>query len=315
VRSRLRRRATLLVSASAVAALLLQSAATAAPQAVLPVAKVRLPAGAEALSPYLPQVSCDPVAKPGVVSFRELMLATYRTGRDGGITGITVACSVGGLSEHKEGRAWDWMLNVHDAYQRHVADTVLAWLLAPGPHAEPAWNARRFGIMYIIWDAHIWGAYRSEDGWRPVVGVSAHTDHIHFSFSWAGALRRTSWWTGKVAPVDYGPCAPAAGLPAPAYSDPNPHPCVATGSPAPPPAPPYARPGDIGARVLAVQHRLGATAVRLLRAGDDGCGQHLPGPGPAAQDRRGGRGHGVPAAPGAGTGGGGQAGRGVRQAG
>src|SRR5207248_6920103 len=107
---------------------------------------------------------------------------------------------------------------------RSVATAALQWLLAAGPHGERAWNARRLGIMYVIWNGRIWGAYRAADGWRPYVGESEHTDHIHFSFSWAGAEKHTSWWTGHVAAVDYGPCRTTTGTPAPRYRPRNPRP-------------------------------------------------------------------------------------------
>jgi hypothetical protein len=45
-------------------------------------------------------------------------------------------------------------------------------------------------------------AYRAADGWRPYVGANPHTDHAHFSFSWAGARKQTSYWDGS--PVTYG---------------------------------------------------------------------------------------------------------------
>jgi Putative peptidoglycan binding domain len=221
-----------------------------------PVAHVRLPAAAEQLQPYVAQDSCDPTAKPGVVAFRAMMLATYGRGRDGG---IVQSCSVPGVSEHKEGRAWDWMLDYANPKDRAVAEAALAWLLRPGPHGEPAWNARRLGIMYIIWDRHIWGAYRQAEGWRPYVGVSAHTDHIHFSFGWNGAWKRTSWWTGRVAPVDYGPCAVVAGMAAPAYYGVNPVPCRDPSMAGPPPTV-FAGPHWTGARVLEVQRVLGVPA-------------------------------------------------------
>ena len=41
------------------------------------------------------------------------MLATYHRGSDGG---IVRACAIGAPSEHKEGRAWDWMLDVRDPH-------------------------------------------------------------------------------------------------------------------------------------------------------------------------------------------------------
>jgi peptidoglycan hydrolase-like protein with peptidoglycan-binding domain len=57
------------------------------------------------------------------------------------------------------------------------------------------------------------------DGWRPYSGESDHTDHVHFSFSWDGAMKRTSWWDGTpVTVADQGPCRPYAGQPAPIYT-------------------------------------------------------------------------------------------------
>ena len=250
---RLARTAGLLAGAGLVAVMVAPLGADAAALRT-PVAHVRLPAAAEDLQPYVAQDSCDPTAKPGVVAFRALMLTTYRRGRDGG---IVQSCTVPGLSEHKEGRAWDWMLDSRDPRDRAVATSALTWLLAAGPHGEPAWNARRLGIMYMIWDRRIWGAYRQSEGWRPYVGVSAHTDHIHFSFGWNGAMKRTSWWTGRVAALDYGPCAMGPGMAAAPY-----HGFSATPCPAYPPVAPvsvYAGPWWTGARVLAIQRTLGIT--------------------------------------------------------
>jgi hypothetical protein len=88
--------------------------------------------------------------------------------------------------------------------------------------------------MYIIWNKRIWSSYRQAEGWRPYTGYDPHTSHMHISFSWAGAMKRTSWWTGVVAPVEYGPCILVAGEYAPPYGeDVNLKPC-------PPPAEPAA---------------------------------------------------------------------------
>jgi peptidoglycan hydrolase-like protein with peptidoglycan-binding domain len=243
---RIARVSGVLAVVGAVAALSLPFGASAAgPKA--PVAKVRLPATAEAPEPYVPQDSCDPTTKPGVAAFRTLMLTTYRRGSDGG---VVRACGLGGTSEHKEGRAWDWMLDSKNHSDAVVATAALNWLIGAGPHGQLGWNARRLGIMYIIWDGRIWGAYRADEGWRPYVGTSEHTDHIHFSFGWNGAEKRTSWWTGKVAPTDYGPCPTVAGQVAAPYHGFNPTPC---GSPVPAPVVVFAKTGDTGPRVVAVQ--------------------------------------------------------------
>ncbi len=56
---------------------------------------------------YVGQTKCDPVAKPGVIAFKNLVLATYPCTTS---SGIERSCSVGGTSEHKEGRARESLL-------------------------------------------------------------------------------------------------------------------------------------------------------------------------------------------------------------
>ena len=190
------------------------------PQPAKPLSKIL-----DIASSYEPQDSCDPVAKPGVVAFENLILSTYKVGfSDGAVRD----CGIGATSEHKEGRAWDWAIPATTT-DRATAQHVVDWL-----SANNGVMARRFGIMYIIWDRHIWGVYRPQDGWRPYSGESAHTDHVHFSFSWDGAEKRTSWWTGVPVTVpDQGPCQPYAGQPAPIYTGRNTQACTT------PPAAPH----------------------------------------------------------------------------
>ena len=144
-----------------------------------------------------PQSTCDPVAKPGVVDLRDVLNQAYGTHP----SSITRACSASGTSEHKEGRALDYMLDVNNATERAVAGDILAWLFATDQFGANHAIARRLGIMYLIWNREIWSAARHAEGWRPYTGENPHTDHIHFSFSWAGALRQTSWWTGRLPGV------------------------------------------------------------------------------------------------------------------
>lgn len=152
----------------------------------------------EALSPYQGQTACDPIARPGVVRFRDLVLAAYPGTGD---SGIVRACSTGGTSEHKEGRAWDWRVSTSNpTHVAQVAD-LMEWLLAPDESGNVAAMARRTGVMYVIWDSRIWKSYQASRGWQPYAGASPHTDHVHLSFSWAGALGETSFWSGRVAPV------------------------------------------------------------------------------------------------------------------
>ncbi|WP_238324014.1 FG-GAP repeat domain-containing protein, partial [Salinispora pacifica] len=143
-----------------------------------------------------PQDTCDPSMKPGTVALRSILNEAY-----GVHTGyIGRACDVGGTSEHKEGRALDYMLNVNNSADNAAADSILNWMLATDQHGNKHANARRLGIMYIIWDRHIWSASRADEGWRSYSGPSPHTDHIHFSQSWAGATKQTTWWTANPEP-------------------------------------------------------------------------------------------------------------------
>ncbi len=149
---------------------------------------------------YDPQVTCSPTPKPGTVYFRDLVLHAFSETSD---SGISRGCDIGGTSEHKEGRAWDW--HVSSFSQNATAKQALNWLLATDKYGNRNARARRLGIMYIIYNKRIWGAYRAQDGWLPYAcsGVTGcHQDHVHFSFSWAGAREQTSWWTGKPSPID-----------------------------------------------------------------------------------------------------------------
>ena len=165
-------------------------------------APVTLPAKLDPTPAYQPQVSCSPIDLVGPRKLRDLVLATYKIGGKGN---ISRNCTEG-ISEHSEGRAWDWMVYTNVAKDKAAAADFLAWVTAN--HGA---NAKRLGIMYMIYNQKIWGVYRESDGWRPSRG---HVDHIHISFSWNGARANTSFWKGKIQPVDYGPCARFAGQPA-----------------------------------------------------------------------------------------------------
>ncbi|HEY8654652.1 MAG TPA: peptidoglycan-binding protein [Dermatophilaceae bacterium] len=177
---------------------------------VVPVAPTKaLPVALDMRTPYEAQLSCDPRDKPGVTAFAALMKANYKTGT----TGISRSCTAA-ISEHYDGRALDWMLSANDPQQKAVADSVVVWL-----SADNGAMARRFGISYIIWNTKMWREYAPERGWAAYTGSVPHTDHIHFSFSWDGAMARTSWWTGvATTTVDLGPCRVYAGQYAPLYT-------------------------------------------------------------------------------------------------
>ncbi len=197
-----------------------------------PAVPAGLPAGIEALAGYVKQSSCDPVAKPGVVAFGRLLVSTY----PGSGYGITRGCGLDGIaSEHYEGRALDWMVSVHDPAGVARVNALVGWLFARDSAGHPFAMARRLGIMYVIWNGRIWGSYATSSGWRPYStcaahpqtswDTSCHRDHVHFSFSWAGAMGSTSFWSGRVAAADYGPCRPADLNWAAPYTRPTRNPC------------------------------------------------------------------------------------------
>jgi len=170
-----------------------------------PLTKV-LPAAVDVRTPYEGQVSCDPRPKPGLTAFAALMKARYKTG----VVGTYRPC-LGDVSEHYESRAMDWMLSASNPGQKAIATSVITWLSANGGVV-----ARRFGISYIIFNKKVWKEYRSAPGWTTYTGADPHTSHVHISFSWDGAMKRTSWWTGKATKVvDLGPCRVYAGQFAP----------------------------------------------------------------------------------------------------
>jgi peptidoglycan hydrolase-like protein with peptidoglycan-binding domain len=154
------------------------------------------------------------------------------------------------------------MNSIRSAQQAAQATALIGWLLATDTDGNEYANARRLGVMYIIWDNKIWGAYRPADGWRPYSSCASHPekswdttchrDHMHLSLSWAGAMGRTSFWTGTVAAQDYGRCRPADLNWAWGYGKPNPNRC---------------------ARVVVVKPPKGASA--LLKTLTNYSGRHL----------------------------------------
>jgi hypothetical protein len=164
-----------------------------------PPATPREPRAIEGFAPYQPQFFCRSRVEPGVAAFERRVLATYpSTHSDGDMR----ACADGGVSEHKDGRAWDWGADHRVARQRAAGESLLRWLFAPDKAGHPDAMFRRLGLMYVIWNKRIWGAWSRR--WEPYAcgGVTAcHVNHMHFSFGWAGAEERTSFWTHKVGRV------------------------------------------------------------------------------------------------------------------
>jgi peptidoglycan hydrolase-like protein with peptidoglycan-binding domain len=235
------RRPTLLLSAvvALLAGLLTMLTTAAAPADAAAVrvpslpAQTGLPAGIEPLAQYVGQVSCQNPYRAGTLKLGRLLVATYSNTSFGG----SYACGTdGGRSEHYDGRAVDWMNSVRNARQAAQAASVLTFLLGTDRAGNTFANARRMGVMYLIWNNRIWGAW---DGrWAPYgncartpspgLDSSCHRNHMHISLSWDGAAGRTSYWTRHVfSAVDFGPCRVNGMNWASKYIAFNPRPCPA----------------------------------------------------------------------------------------
>ena len=165
---------------------------------------------ADGLASYVGQTTCLSKPQPGVADFKEMILDAFP---ETGDLGIMRACNNGGTSEHKEGRAWDWWVLSWEADEKAMADGVLAALLETDECGNKHALARRLGIMYMVWNKRIWKAYQSSKGWQNYSGSNPHTNHVHFSFSWAGAKKQTTYWTGEGtpgSPEGLPTCTPAA---------------------------------------------------------------------------------------------------------
>ncbi len=180
----------------------------AARASVVPKAPV-FSAAIDGASDYQAQSQCTPAPKPGALKLARLITATY--GRTP--IGIARSCSIGGLSEHKEGRALDWMVSMRVPSQRAQAESFLTWLLATDQYGNAAAMAKRLGIMYIGWNNLFWRGYDSGRGWTELKGcltdprkkaagydTYCHRNHVHLSLSWDGAAGLTSYWTGTPLP-------------------------------------------------------------------------------------------------------------------
>lgn len=188
-----------------------------------PAVPAGLPAEVDPLPGYQGQYICDPATKPGTQRVADLIRATYTDSRS---IWVPRQCNVGGRSEHKEGRALDWMINSKIPEQNAQAESFLQWLLATDDNGNEFAMARRLGVMYIGWGDEIWESYTRR--WTELKGCYStqqssydtycHRDHIHISFSWDGAAAQTSFWGGDPTPA---PFCSATSTPATTPADPG----------------------------------------------------------------------------------------------
>lgn len=210
-----------------------RAAASTSPAPLPPHPKLvhSLTAAIEPLAPYVPQNDCDPTIKRGTAELGALLSATYPD-----IYWSSTRPCDGSVSEHHDGRAIDWMASVRNAHTHLEARSLISWLLANGGRGYPFAMARRLGVMYLIYNGRMWGAWDGQ--WQeynncrtdPKLQSSSYDDychrsHVHISLSWNGARGLTSFWTGAVRPTDYGPCPPPGQRWATRWTAFNPTPC------------------------------------------------------------------------------------------
>lgn len=149
-------------------------------------------------TPTSPQ-ACEQVLRPGVQAFQRWLLENMGS-HLGAKGGILRDCSRQPLSDHHEGRAYDWPMLASDSDEAARVDEVLDWLLKPDDQGNEHVNLRRIGLTYIIWNRQIWHVSTKE--WRPY-NKDPHIDHVHFSFGWPGAMGETSFfeWVKNPNPV------------------------------------------------------------------------------------------------------------------
>ena len=153
---------------------------------------------------YQPQTKCSPKAKPGTRSLGEWLVAR----QGGGFGGISRPCRYGGTSEHKEGRAFDWRLDATRKADRQRAAAFLALVRKTDQAGNTDARARRMGIMYLIWNDHMysaWNGFERDDylsssckTTKKCSTTLRHRDHMHISLSRRGGRGATSWYAGKV---------------------------------------------------------------------------------------------------------------------
>jgi hypothetical protein len=191
---------SLLLSASLVVGLTF--GVTVSPAAVAAVDGGGLPV--DDYARYEPQTTCSKQPKLGTKALGEYLVATY--GGSGGA--VNRPCAGGGASEHKDGRAIDWVLDADDPADGRRAKQFLTEAFATDAEGNPHALARRMGIMYVIWSDHFYPAY---DQFQQENYLSSscrtkkqcskslrHRDHMHISLSRAGGRSLTSFYVDLV---------------------------------------------------------------------------------------------------------------------
>jgi len=161
----------------------------------------------DAPSSYEAQTTCTSSPRPGTKALAHYLLRAYPVTHS---MGLMRGCSVGGTSEHKDGRAFDWGADVSKYATRHAAYDFIHRALATDSSGNAHALARRLGIMYLIYDDKIWASYRDfaprsylNPGCTSLAHCTRtqrHLDHVHISLGYSGAAAQTSWYRARNVP-------------------------------------------------------------------------------------------------------------------
>ena len=104
--------------------------------------------------------------------------------------------------------ALDWTLDATKKADRKKARAFLAAIFATDDAGNEDALARRMGIMYVIWDDHIYSAWRQFEpadylsssckSLRRCSKTLRHRDHLHVSLTRAAGKGRTSWYADRL---------------------------------------------------------------------------------------------------------------------
>ncbi|MCE9623749.1 MAG: hypothetical protein K8R99_15525 [Actinomycetia bacterium] len=110
-------------------------------------------------------------------------------------------------SNHAQGRASDFLVGKGSGRQRIAHGTaMIEWLLAPDAAGNKAARARRLGVQEIIFFDRCWDTSKdSELGATTYLDLRecdvGHYDHVHLSFTVAGALGLTTGYGASAPPA------------------------------------------------------------------------------------------------------------------
>ena len=154
---------------------------------------------------YQPQTGCSPTAKPGTKQLSRWVVNHF----DGGYGPIGRPCRSGGTSEHKEGRAFDRTLDATKKADRQRAAVMMERIFRARRDGQEHVLARRMGIMYIIWNDHMYSAdnrFEKRDYLSSSCTAKAdcsttlrHRNHMHISLIRKAARAETSWYVSRNA--------------------------------------------------------------------------------------------------------------------